>query len=239
MQLSKRLKTAADFVTSGNTVADIGCDHAYISIYLAGHNIARHVIAMDINEGPLARARENILRYGMQDRIETRLSDGIKALECGEAETLFLAGMGGGLMIRILEGNRAVTEQAGELILQPQSEIEAVRRWIHRNGFAIQDEGMLMEDGRYYTVIKAEKLQDRHNDAYPKRCQYLFGRILLEREDSCLRQYLYDQEKKYRFILKQMERNGSEDSRQRFQEIKEEYGHILEAEAYYGPAAVR
>ena len=103
MELSKRLTAVAGLVTEGASVADIGTDHGYIPIYLIEQNLSPKVIAMDINKGPLERARIHIAGYGMSDRIETRLSDGLAAVKPKEVEEMIVAGMGGGLVIHILE----------------------------------------------------------------------------------------------------------------------------------------
>ena len=94
MQLSKRLSAVAGFVTPGYKVADVGCDHAFTSIYLVANHISPQVIAMDVNLGPLERAKENIEKYKVEDRIIIRRSDGIKELEPGEVDSVILAGMG-------------------------------------------------------------------------------------------------------------------------------------------------
>ena len=104
MQLSIRMQAVADMVTPGGRIADIGTDHGYVPIYLVEQNKTDHAIAMDVRKGPLARAGENIVRFGCSDRIETRLSDGLAMLKPGEADTVIIAGMGGLLTIRILEG---------------------------------------------------------------------------------------------------------------------------------------
>ena len=78
MELSKRLQAVADLVTEGASVADIGTDHGYIPIYLIEHNIAGKVIALDINRGPLERARMHVVGHGLKGKIETRLSDGLE-----------------------------------------------------------------------------------------------------------------------------------------------------------------
>ena len=155
MQLSKRLQAVADSVTKGNRVADVGCDHAYISIYLIQHNIAPHVIAMDINKGPLKRGRENIERLGFSSQIETRLSDGLHQLNPGEADTILIAGMGGALTVQILEEGLTSVKKCKELVLQPQSELFLVRKFIEQIEFEIIAEQMLIDDGKYYTIIKA------------------------------------------------------------------------------------
>ena len=102
MQLSIRMQAVADMVTPGGRIADIGTDHGYVPIYLVEQNKTDHAIAMDVRKGPLARAGENIVRFGCSDRIETRLSDGLAMLKPGEADTVIIAGMGGLLSIRIL-----------------------------------------------------------------------------------------------------------------------------------------
>ena len=119
-------------VTIGSVVCDAGCDHGYVSIYLVQKNICPHVIAMDINQGPLLQAREHIADYGVDAYIETRLSDGVEKLLPGEADCLILAGMGGRLMMKILTEGKEKTDAMKELILQPQSEIGAVRQFLSK-----------------------------------------------------------------------------------------------------------
>lgn len=98
MQLSIRMQAVADMVTPGGKVADVGTDHGYVPIYLIEQNKAFHAIAMDVRKGPLARAGENIVRFGCSGRIETRLSDGLERLEPNEADTVIIAGMGACLL---------------------------------------------------------------------------------------------------------------------------------------------
>ena len=102
MQLSKRLSAVAEFVTPGGCLVDVGTDHGYVPIALLEQQKISSAIAMDVNRGPLERAREHIAQYQMGDYIETRLSDGLHALRAGEGDSLLIAGMGGGLTIRIL-----------------------------------------------------------------------------------------------------------------------------------------
>lgn len=135
MDLSKRLTAVASLVTAGYTVADIGTDHAYIPISLVERGTVPGAVAMDVNRGPLERAAENIRAHGLEGKIRTRLSDGFSALECGEADSAVIAGMGGGLTIRILKEGAAVASTLKECILQPQSEIEKVRAFLLEEGF--------------------------------------------------------------------------------------------------------
>ena len=117
VKISNRLTTAAALVTQGYTLADVGTDHGYIPIYLLQQKKIPSAIAMDINEGPLERAKEHIALYGLQAYIQTRLSDGVVALKPGEVEAVLIAGMGGGLIMHILkDGERAsVLSASGSL----------------------------------------------------------------------------------------------------------------------------
>lgn len=102
IRLSVRMSALADMVTPGSRLADVGCDHGYIPIYLCRTGRIPSAIAMDIHEGPLERARQHIEECGLSDRIQTRLSDGLEKLGGDEADTVLIAGMGGCLMCRIL-----------------------------------------------------------------------------------------------------------------------------------------
>ena len=104
--LSRRLRTVAGMVTRGHRVCDVGCDHGFVPVYLVQQGISPGVLAMDLREGPLRAAREHVSAYGLEGQIETRLSDGLHNYKAGEADTLICAGMGGGLMMRILEAER-------------------------------------------------------------------------------------------------------------------------------------
>ena len=141
-------------VSRGYRLADIGTDHAYIPIFLVEEGRVPSAVAMDINRGPLDRARENIMESGQEDKIQIRISDGFSALEEGEADAAVLAGMGGGLTIRILREGADVVRTLKECILQPQSEIEKVRAFLLAEGFSFTDEDMVEEDGKYYPIIK-------------------------------------------------------------------------------------
>lgn len=153
--LSRRLRMLADLMTRGYRAADVGCDHGFLSIYLVQQGISPRVLAMDVRKGPLAAAREHIASCGLEEYIGSRLSDGLAALRPGEAETLICAGMGGPLMEKILRDGMEKARELKELILQPQSEIGAFRRFLRREGFRILAEDAVCEDGKYYFAMKA------------------------------------------------------------------------------------
>ena len=135
MELSKRLQAVANLVSVGLTVADVGTDHGYIPIYLLENGKCAKALAMDVNRGPLLRAKEHIVEHGFEEMIETRLSDGVKQLRIGECEAVVIAGMGGALTIKILEEGKEVFKSLTEFVLQPQSELYKVRKYLIEQGY--------------------------------------------------------------------------------------------------------
>ncbi len=231
MQLSLRLKTVADSVTGGNRVADVGCDHAYIAIHLAENNIAPRVVAMDVNKGPLSKARENIEIRGLEDRIETRLSDGLARLNPGEADTVVIAGMGGALMVRILTEGESALKEVKELILQPQSEIFLVRRHLHTNGYRIESEKMVKEDDKYYIIIKA--LKDPVKESYDQELFYLYGKQLLESGSPLVEEYLLREERLKEQVEESLRDTDTAGSNKRLEEIRRDLALIHAALNYF------
>ena len=151
--LSRRLGAACQFVHPGDRVADIGCDHCYLGIYLLKNNIASFVYACDINEGPLNAAVFNSEKFGVQDRMQFYLSNGVQKIP-REFDTLVCAGMGGDTMISILESAPWLREGNYRLILQCQSKRPELRRYICENGWFIREEAVV-KDGKFlYTVME-------------------------------------------------------------------------------------
>lgn len=164
MELSNRLKAIVNLVSPGKRVADVGCDHGFVSIYLYEQKISPKVYAMDLRPGPLARAQEHIDAYGYADYIETRLSDGITALKAGEADALICAGMGGRLMAKILSDGYDKIMQMKELILQPQSDLAYFREYLRTHQLKIIAEDMVKEEGKFYPMMKVVPVTECENE---------------------------------------------------------------------------
>lgn len=159
VKMSQRLIAIAEMLKGDyqvDTVADVGCDHGYVSIYMIQKGIARKAIAMDVRKGPLSGALSNIREYGLEDRITTRLSDGLKELAPGEADGLVIAGMGGALMIRILEDAGIHELGIKRAVLQPQSELSQFRLYLRGKGYTIVREKIVFEEGKYYFPMEID-----------------------------------------------------------------------------------
>ncbi len=217
MELSKRLKAIADMVEE-ESAADIGTDHGYLPIYLVKEKGLKRVIACDVNKGPLKKADENISAYGVGEFIETRLSDGLEKVAPGEADCITISGMGGMLIIKILEEGAQTVKSAKHLILQPQHDIPRVREYIMKNGFRIDKEDMLIDEGKFYTVISAVKGED---EPYSE-IELMFGRKLIETKNVYLKKYLDYRIRKLEDIAEKIEK-GSPSGSDKLKNILKEH----------------
>lgn len=150
--LTERLLACASYIKTGDRVADVGCDHGYLGIYLLKNNIAQSIIAADINPAPLDSAKTNACKYGVSDKISFYLSDGVQSIP-HDFNVLVCAGMGADTMISILESAPWLCSGKYRLILQCQSKTPILREYLSNNGWFIEDETVL-RDGRFlYTVM--------------------------------------------------------------------------------------
>lgn len=217
IQLSKRLQAVADYVTKGTTVADIGTDHGYIPIYLTVNNICKKAYAMDVRKGPLEHAKANIERMGLSDRIEVRLSDGLSKLQSGEADTVVISGMGGHLTTEILEAGKDALESVEELVLCPHADVDVVRHYLYDNNYMIEKETMLIDEGKFYNIIKAH----RGSEVYDREVYYQYGKKLLEQQDSVLKEFLDIEREKYLRVRDILKNNDNEAGQKRLIQVEE------------------
>ena len=153
LPISQRLLACASFVAQGDRVADIGCDHGYLSIHLLTNGIASSCIASDINEGPLQSARRNGRKFGISEKIEFYLSDGVQQIP-RDFDTMVCAGMGGETMMSILQNSSWLQDSKYRLILQCQSKLPELRQWLYDAGYRINRE-TLAKDGKFvYSIME-------------------------------------------------------------------------------------
>lgn len=225
VRLSQRMEALAALVTPQGVVADVGTDHGYLPIALVSRQTAPSAIAMDVREGPLSRARENIAQAGLSDRIETRLSDGVAALLPGEADSVIIAGMGGELVLHILTAGSKICRGVRELILQPQSQIPQVRTFLIKNGYCLTDENMIIEEGKYYPMLRAVPQEtanglQRADCAQLSELQLAYGPLLLRDRNPVLGRYLGTERRQLLEVKRTLEEHSySARSAQRYREI--------------------
>ena len=147
--------SAAQALWSRARVADIGTDHGYLGIYLLKNGIARQVTACDLRPLPLRNAQENAERFGVGAQMEFLLSDGLERVTPDRIDTVVCAGMGGDLIVRILEACAWIRDPGYRLVLQPQSAGQALRLWLAENGYEMQRETLVQDGSFLYTVLTA------------------------------------------------------------------------------------
>ncbi len=180
-ELGPRLLTAASLVRHGSKVADLGTDHAYLPIYLIRNNISSKVLACDLRKGPLDNAKDNVIRAGCENQIELRLSDGLDYISPDEVDDIIICGMGGTLISDILSRTDWLKNPHYRLIMQPQSHSDDLRRFLFNNGFVIDDEIPVCDEGRDYTVMNcrfADDYSDKENEL-----KILFGSLLYNSDE--------------------------------------------------------
>ncbi|MBE5940039.1 MAG: SAM-dependent methyltransferase [Lachnospiraceae bacterium] len=232
MQLSERLTAVAGFVTEGNRLADIGTDHGYVPIYLVEQGKIPSAIAMDINKGPLERAKEHIKEYNFTDKIQVRLSDGLEKLEAGEADTVLIAGMGGNLIVRILQNGSKALQNIKELVLSPHSEIDIVREYLCQNKYEIVEENMVYDSGKYYTVIKAIPCE-KEVVYMPEELEY--GRYMKYGDHKVFSDYVDYENRKLKELIDNLSKQSSENAKERIVQL--EYNFKLNEKVREGNGA--
>lgn len=190
MKLSNRLVSIANLVDSSDIIADIGCDHALLDIYLVKNNIINKSLACDINKNALDMGYKNIKKYNLEDKIKTLLCDGISLIE-DEVNTLIISGMGASTIIKILSNDKI--NNINKVITQSNNDYELLRRYMINNGFYISYEESICDNNKYYLNIVFKR-----GYKYYSNKEIRFGTKLLV--DNCnYYKYLYD---KYKFIYK-------------------------------------
>ncbi len=232
MELSKRMQAIADLVPWGLRVCDVGCDHAYIPIYLMEEEIAASALACDVKEGPLKIAEANIKEHGLEDKIITRLGSGLTNVSAEETDLVIIAGMGGKLVIRILEESMDKVRRMKVLLLQPQSEVEEVRAFLRDNHLQILQENMVEEDGKYYQILKVSPSDTITNQTLPlsQETVDLFGPCLLMDKNPVLLHFLRYKQTVCEKILMQMDKAGVDAGERR--PMEERLSRINEALSY-------
>lgn len=197
MEISSRLLKISSLVDCCDCLADIGTDHAYIPIFLISNCICKRAIASDIGRGPLDKALKNVTQEGFNDKIECRLGGGFSTISPFEAQAAIIAGMGGNLIRDIIDSGMDVFKSLDYCIIQPVQNPEVVRGYIYEKGFKIIDEELVLEDNKFYEIIKIAY------DTNVKQVDEIYlevGKKLVEKKHILLNQFLMYKLDKYNSI---------------------------------------
>lgn len=226
MQLSTRLAAIAQFVPKQSHVIDVGTDHAYIPIYLVEQGIALSCLATDINKGPLEKAKKNLVAHQLEQKIKLMQTNGVEGVTADQGEVLMISGMGGYLIIDILQRGHELVRKMKKLILQPQQDIVEVRKYLHQIGFRIEAEAFVEDDEKYYTVISAVPGKECYEKAY----EYAYGKCLIEQKNEVLKEWVEMKLAKQEGIYQSLFKQDSEGAKRRQNELREEIAVLREVE---------
>ncbi len=228
MKLSNRLMTIAKLVPNNSIVADIGTDHGFVPAYLIENRISKKVIGTDISKGSLDKIIEYVKELGFEDRIDTRLGDGLEVIKPYEVDTLIVAGMGGLLIKEILEKNKAVSDSIINFILQPMVAGKELREYLISNNFEILKEKLIKEDNKYYEIIYAKK----GKSFVEKDIHYEISPILISDNHHLLKEFIEFKINAAENINKEIEGINTEKSKERHIELTnliKDYREVLES----------
>ena len=229
--MSKRIEKLVELFPGARSVADIGCDHGYTSILLAKAGKVEKIIACDIGQAPLESAKKNILREGLTDRIECRLGDGLEPIKSFEAESVLISGMGGPLMMEILDKR---IEEFSFAVLSPQSDFANFRRFLFDRMDILKEE-YLEEGGKFYRLFLAGKKRDLHKvkkepgeieeeKRFRKSAvEWEYGWIPLQKKDPVLKRMLEKEERLYREVFE----------KKQVDEVREKLSLVEKALSFY------
>lgn len=231
MNLSKRLQTIATYIKRGSYFADIGSDHAYLPAYICLKDPKAKAIAGEVTKGPFERAKETVKTYHLGDQIDVRLGDGLSILHSSEVDTIIIAGMGGSLIVNILEKGKDNLKNIERLILQPNIGEHLVRKWLFENYYNLEAEEILKEKEKIYEIIVAKPSKDMqkdplYNSNHLKR-QLFFGPQLEKERSEIFLEKWKKQKQQIQSILEQFTEAESKDL-ERVKNFKEQLKWIQE-----------
>ena len=184
ININNRLKKVSSFVDcTSSGVIDVGCDHALLDIYLLEKLPKLRVIASDINDGPLKKAKENLIKFHLDNKIELIKADGIESIK-DYVDTIIISGMGAETILGILNKDESKLNNVKKLIISSNNKYLLLRKNIINLGFKINRECVVYEDGKFYIIIEFI----RGNENYIDKELY-FGPYLLKHKDDLFYQY--------------------------------------------------
>lgn len=221
--LTPRLYTISKQIDRCKCFADIGTDHAYLPVFMCMSGKCETAIASDINEGPLKRAKNTIMQFGQEDKIQLRLGSGLDVLEKNEADVISIAGMGGIEISNILESGKSKISQSATIILQPMTSVPELRELLSESGWTVTKEMLAKEDEKIYNILSVKF------EGNPPRKQSVvdlyIGKYLIDNKPEYFGEYLSLNIKKIKSALSGLELAKSAEAEMR----KRYFSELLEA----------
>jgi tRNA (adenine22-N1)-methyltransferase len=225
----------AQMVPSGAKIADIGTDHAFLPCYLLREKITPFAVGVEVNKGPYQKACATVEEFGLQEKIEIRLGDGLAVIKPREINVVILAGMGGVVIRDILEKSPRVVASLDKLIIQPMKGAELVRYWLINHGWLINEEELIYEDNQYYQIIGAK--QNKHGEhgnvvLTLTEFEAIYGPLLLKKRPSLLTGLVEKDIKGWQEILNELAKSDKEEAKLRFIEYRKKLQELKELQKW-------
>lgn len=223
IKLSSRLQAIADQILPGQSVVDIGTDHAFIPIYLFQNKLVSKIILTDSREGPLEKARVHLQNVGLSDELnDIRAGNGLSVLAPAEVNAVVIAGMGGLLIVEILAFDIEKSKTFTRLVLQPRSASSDLRRWLDLQGFSIIGEHLAKEGKRICEIITVVPITLRFEEKenFSEEIDYEIPPILMKNKDPLLYEFLNDKIVSTQKILDHLSQEKSIESTERKYSLK-------------------
>lgn len=203
IKLSKRLEAISSLVPNNSKIIDIGCDHGLLDIYLYQQKKCSKIIASDINESALNNAKENIKKNKLEQKIETRLGNGLDTLkESDDINTIVISGMGAHTAVGILKNNLDKLKKINTIIIQSNTKLEFLRKEVTKLNYLIDDELLIEDNKKMYTIIKFVKGKRKYN-----KKELYFGPILLKKNTKLFQINNQKELDKLNLLLKMLPKN--------------------------------
>lgn len=203
IKLSKRLEALSSLIPINSHLIDIGCDHGLLDIYLYQKGISSHIIASDINQSALNNACENIKKYHLEDKIITKLSNGLENITKEDGlDTIVISGMGAHTIVGILKRYPKKLTNIKTIIIQSNTKLPFLRKEITNLNYYISDELIVEDNKKNYFIIKFEKGRKKYSSK-----ELYFGPILLQKNSKLFQKYHHKNLEKLFIIQKLIPRN--------------------------------
>ena len=203
IKLSKRLEAISSLIPNNSKVIDVGCDHGLLDIYLYQQKISKKVIASDVNENALSNAKKNIKNTNLDKYIETRLGNGLDTLkDDDDIDTIVISGMGAHTVVGILKNNINKLKKINTIVIQSNTKIDFLRKEIVKLNYLIEDEILIEDNKKIYTIIKFIKGKKKYN-----KKELFFGPILLKKNSKLFQETNKLELEKLYLLLKLLPKN--------------------------------